>query len=128
VRPNGSDKFQSQGTEALDTLAQTYKTEQGKLEAGRIPLPSLTPADWAKSPKIDGTTDFGGEKVQRIVADVDVPAFLKDLETGKNSDIGMRRLTASVDGNVGGGVEVDFDVKMSELDEPQEITAPAGAN
>ncbi len=128
MRPNGSDKFQSQGKQALDTLTQTYEREQGKLEAGRIPLLSLTPADWAKSPKIDGTTDFGGEKVQRIVADVDVPPFLKDLETGKNSDIGMRRLTASVDGNVGGGVEVDFDVKMSELDEPQEITAPAGAN
>ena len=36
----------------------------------------------------------------------------------------LRRLTANVDGNVGGGVQVDFDVQLSELDEPQEISAP----
>lgn len=39
----------------------------------------------------------------------------------------LRRLTVSVDGNVGGGVKVDFDVQLSELDEPQEISAPTGA-
>ena len=36
----------------------------------------------------------------------------------------LRRLTAKVDGNVGGGVQVDFDVQLDELGEPQEITAP----
>lgn len=160
VRPNGSTKFQTQGAQAVDALKTTYKREQEALDAGRLPLLSLTPADWAKEPKIDGTTDFGGVTVQRVKASVDVPAFLKDLETGKNSEIGMgvsltkdarkllepgadvdkaelvalvgeedgklRRLTVSVDGNVGGGVKVDFDVQLSELDEPQEISPPTG--
>ncbi len=158
VRQNGETEFKSQGAQAIDALKTTYKREQEELEPGRLPLLSLTPSDWAKSPKIDGTTEFEGVTVQRIVADVDVPKFLKDLETGKNSDIGMgveltqgarellepgakvskaelvalvgeedgklRRLTAEVDGDVAGGVNVDFDVRLSELDEPQEITAP----
>lgn len=158
VRENGSTEFKDQGQQAVQALKSTYTREQGELEEGRIPLLSLTPSDWAKSPKIDGTADFGGVSVQKIVAEVDVPAFLKDLETGKNSDIGMgvtltqgarellepgadvdkaelvalvgeedgrlRRLTATVDGNVAGGVQVDFDVQLTELDEPQDITAP----
>ena len=158
VRANGEQKYEAQGAEAAEALSSTYEREQGELGAGRIPLLSLTPSDWAKSPKLEGTETFDGVSVQRVVADVDVPAFLKDLETGKESDIGMgvtltedarellepgadvkaarlvaligeedgrlRRLTANVDGDVGGGVKVDFDVQLTGLDEPQEISAP----
>ena len=158
VKAQGAAEYEAQGPKAAENLAATYEREQGALDEGRIPLLSLTPSDWAKSPKIEGTTDFGGVKVQRVVADLDVPAFLKDLETGKESDIGMgvtltqnarelmepgadvktkklvaligeedgrlHRLTANVDGNVAGGVKVDFDVQLTELDEPHEITAP----
>ena len=155
----GSDSFESQGAQALDALEQTYKQEQDKLEQGRIPLLALTPADWLKSGKVEGTESVDGVTVQKVTGDLDVPAFLKDLETGKNSSIGMgvtltqnarellepdadiksksivaligeedgllRRLTAKVDGNVGGGVSVDFDVQMAELNEEQTIEAPA---
>ena len=158
VKAQGAKEYEAQGAEAVDALASTYEREQEALGTGRLPLLSLTPGDWAKSPRIEGTESVEGVTVQRIVADLDVPAFLKDLETGKNSDIGMgvtlsddardlmepgadvetaelvalvgeedgllRRLTAKVDGNVGGGVQVDFDVRLAELDEPQEISAP----
>ena len=158
VKAQGASEYEAQGAEAVDALASTYEREQEALDPGRIPLLSLTPSDWAKSPEIEGTEDVGGVTVQRVVADLDVPAFLKDLETGKNSDIGMgvtlsdnardlmkpgadvetaelvaligeedgllRRLTAKVDGDVGGGVQVDFDVQLTELGEPQEISAP----
>ena len=158
VRAQGSERYEAQGAKAAEELAKTYEREQGALEEGRIPLLSLTPADWAKSPKLEGTESADGVTVQRVVADLDVPAFLKDLETGKNSDIGMgvtltenarellepgadvesaelvaligeedgqlRRLTANVDGKVAGGVKVDFDVQLTGLGEPQEISAP----
>ncbi|HEX8084865.1 MAG TPA: hypothetical protein VF529_11305 [Solirubrobacteraceae bacterium] len=161
VKQNGADEYEPQGASAVDSLTKTYAREQEALGDGRLPLLSLTPGDWAKSPKIEGTEDLGGVKVQRIVADLDVPAFLKDLETGKNSDIGMgvtltkdaaelkepgadtdvaklvawvgeedgrlRRLTANVEGNVGGGVKVDFDVQLTELGESQEIEPPVPA-
>ena len=157
VKQQGATKYEAQGANALDALKSTYDREQTELGEGRLPLLSLTPGDWAKSPKVEGTEQLDGEDVKRIVADVDVPKFLRDLETGKNNDIGMgvtltkgardllkpdadiksqklvalvdddgrlRRLTASVDGNAGGGVKVDLDVQMTELDEPQEISAP----
>ena len=157
VKQQGATEYQAQGPNAAESIVRTYKREQEALGTGRLPLLSLTPGDWAKSPKIEGTEDLGGVKVQRIVAELDVPAFLKDLETGKNSDIGMgvsltknarelmepgadvskkelvalvgedgklRRLTAGVDGKVAGGVKVDFDVQLTELDELQEITPP----
>ena len=53
----------------------------------------------------------------RFWADVVITPIFED-------DGRLRRLTANVDGNVGGGVKVDFDVQLSELDEPQEIKAP----
>ena len=158
AQQQGQSEFQSQGAEAVKALESTYEQEQTKLGEGRIPLLALTPSDWAKSPKVEGTEDFEGESVQRVVADLDVPKFLRDLETGKESSIGMgvtltqnardllkpdakvstadlvalvgeedgrlRRLTARVDGEAGGGVKVDFDVRMSGLDEPQAIEAP----
>jgi hypothetical protein len=157
VKQQGASEFESQGASALDAVTKTYDKEQTALGTGRIPLLSLTPSDWAKDPKVDGTEEIGGESLKKIVADLDVPKFLKDLETGKNSDVGMgvtltqdarqllepdadvktadlvalvddkgylRSLTAKVDGDVGGGVNVDFDLKMSGLDEPQEIAAP----
>ena len=161
VKQQGATEYQAQGPKAAESVADTYTREQGELGEGRLPLLSLTPSDWAKSPKIEGTEDVGGVKVQRIVAELDVPAFLKDLETGKNSDIGMGvsltknarelmepdadvdkkelvalvgeedgklyRLTAGVDGNVAGGVKVDFNVDLTGLDEPQEITAPGAS-
>jgi hypothetical protein len=161
AKAQGAEEYEAQGPKAAEALKSTYSREQEALDDGRLPLLSLTPSDWAKSPKIEGTEDFGGVTVQRVVADLDVPAFLKDLETGKNSEIGMgvtltedaaklkepgadvktaelvaligeedgrlRRLTANVDGNVGGGVTVDFDVQLSELDEPQEIEPPVPA-
>ena len=157
VREDGATEFKSQGAAAVKQLSDTYAKEQGEIGQGRLPLLSLTPADWAKSPRVEGEETFEGEKVQRVVADLDVPAFLKDLETGKNAQIGMgvtlsddardllepgaktkvadltalvaedgtlRRLTAKLDGEAGGGVNVDFDVKLTELGEPQEIEPP----
>ncbi|HEX8121854.1 MAG TPA: hypothetical protein VF549_11375 [Solirubrobacteraceae bacterium] len=157
VKQQGASEFEAQGAQALDAVTSTYKREQTALGSGRVPLLSLTPGDWAKSPKVDGTETVGGDELKKITADLDVPKFLKDLETGKESDVGLgvtltqdarkllepgadvktatlvalvdddgrlRRLTAKVDGNVGGGVNVDFDLQMSELDAPQEIAAP----
>ena len=152
-------EFESQGAEAVQALETTYKQEQEALEEGRIPLLALTPRDWVKAPKVEGTEDLGGEQVQRVTGDLNVPAFLKDLETGKENSVGMgvtltqnarkllepdadittqsfvaligeedgrlRRLTAKVDGDVGGSVKVDFDIQMSELGKPQTIEAPA---
>lgn len=158
VKAQGETEYEAQGPKAAETLAETYEREQGALDPGRLPLLSLTPSDWAKAPKVEGTEELDGVTVQRVVADLDVPAFLKDLETGKGSQIGMgvtltkdarqlmepgadiktkklvaligeedgklRRLTANVDGDVAGGVKVDFDVQFTGIDEPQEITAP----
>jgi hypothetical protein len=158
AKSQGAKEYEEQGAQAVDALESTYKREQEALEDGRIPLLALTPSDWAKDPKVEGTEEVDGVTVQKVVADLDVPAFLKDLETGKENSVGMgvtltqnarkllepdaditssslvaligeedgqlRRLTAKVDGNVGGSVKVDFDVQMSELGEPQEIKAP----
>ena len=157
-RPTGSDTFQNQGEEAVAAMASTYRSEQQGLEEGRIPLLALTPADWAKKPRVDGTAQADGVQVKRVVADLDVPAFLRDLEDAKGKNIGfgvslsddarkllepgakvdkqelvalvgeddgrLRRLTAKVDGDVGGQVIVDLDVKLTQIDKPQEISAP----
>ena len=158
TRPQGSDAFQNQGEEAVAAMASTYRSEQQGLEEGRIPMLALTPSDWAKKPRVDGKAQADGVAVQRVVADLDVPAFLRDLEDAKGKNIGfgvslsdaarkllepdakvdkqelvalvgeddgrLRRLTAMVDGDVGGQVIVDFDVKLTQIDKPQGITAP----
>jgi hypothetical protein len=158
IKAQGAADYQDRGSEAAEAMRSTYRREQEALDPGRIPLLSLTPSDWAKSPRVEGADNADGVAVRRIVADLDVPAFLRDLETGKESEIGMgvtlgqdarrllepgtevqtaslvalvgeddgrlRRLTANLDSKVGGGVKVDFDVQMGELDQPQQIAAP----
>jgi hypothetical protein len=159
VKQGTATEYQRQGGPAqVKQLQETYTKEQTELGSGRIPLLALTPSDWARAPKIEGTEQFQGVEVQRVVAELNVPAFLNDLETAKENEIGMgvtltknarqlkepgadvktkklvaligtedgriRRITGNVDGDVAGGVKVDFDVTLSELDEPQEISAP----
>ena len=158
AQQQGQTEYQSQGAQAVKQLESTYAQEQKALGAGRIPLLALTPGDWALAPRVKGTGEFQGEPVRRLESDLDVPKFLKDLETGKESSIGMgvtltqnarellkpgakvktadliafigeedgrlRRLVARVDGEAGGGVKVDFDLRMSGLDEAQTIQAP----
>jgi hypothetical protein len=158
AKPNGADSFQNQGKQAVDALTRTYEEEQQALDEGRIPLLALTPSDWAKGPRIDGTEDVDGITAQRIVAELDGPAFLRDLETAKDNNIGMgvtlgqnarrllepdakvekaelvalvgeddgklRRLSANLEGDVGGKVIVDFDADLTEVDQPQTIEKP----
>jgi hypothetical protein len=158
AKQQGQTEYQSQGAQAVKQLESTYAEEQKALGEGRIPLLALTPGDWATAPTVKGTGDFEGEPVRRLESELNVPQFLKDLETGKNSSIGMgvtltqnarellepgaktktadliafigqedgrlRRLIARVDGEAGGGVKVDFDLRMSGLDEEQTIQAP----
>jgi hypothetical protein len=158
VKQNGAPRFVAQGAESVKQLEQTFRREQQDLGEGRLPLLALAPGDWAKEPKVEGTETVDGVPAQRIVAKLDVPRFLRDLETGKNADIGMgvsltaaarqvmepgakmrkaelvaligqedkrlHRLTASMDAEAAGGVRVDFEVSLRELDEPQEIAAP----
>ncbi len=158
VKQNGAARFVSQGAPAVKALEQTYRREQQDLGEGRLPLLALAPGDWAKKPRVEGTETVDGVQVQRVVADLDVPTFLRDLEKAKDADIGMgvtlndaargalepkakmrkaelvalvgeedkrlHRLRATMDADVAGGVQVDFEVELTGLDEPQEIGPP----
>ena len=111
-QPNGAKEFTEQGASAVDALTETYKREQEALPPGRIPLLALTPSDWAKDPKIEGKETADGVPVQRVVAKLDVPAFLKDLETAKDQDIGMG---VSLGQNARKLLEPGADVKTAKL-------------
>lgn len=158
VKQNGAPRFVAQGADAVKALADTFRREQQELGEGRLPLLALGPADWAKEPKVEGSETVDGVPARRIVAKLDVPTFLRDLERAKNADIGMglsltaaarqvmepgakmrkaelvalvgeqdkrlHRLSATMDAEAAGGVKVEFEVVLRELDEPQEIAAP----
>ncbi len=52
----------------------------------------ISPQEWIKDPKNDGTEDVGGAKTIHVTADVDVAAFVNDLDDllGRASSLGVQ--------------------------------------
>lgn len=85
----GQTPFRAQGADALEQLRDGYRSEQRSLGSGRIPLLALTPGDWARSPRIEGSGEVDGASARRLVARLNVPTFLADLEVAHKADTGF---------------------------------------
>jgi hypothetical protein len=106
----------------------------------KLPI-AVHPSSWARDVKSEGTETVGGVETEHLSGSLDTQAMFNDLapavgkaKAGKpksaefdvwvaKSDHLMRRLTADVVGP--GRARMHLDVRLSEVNNPQHIKAPA---
>ena len=90
LKPAGADAFQRQTGELVERTAQVYAQEIAALPPGRLPMLSLTPADWVEDDlRFDGEESVEGGRATRLAGTLTLRAFLVDLETAKGNQFGV---------------------------------------
>ncbi|HEY6780491.1 MAG TPA: hypothetical protein VI111_06010 [Thermoleophilaceae bacterium] len=127
---------------AWSQAAQARATQTGA--AATPALPSFDPTHWVKSAKVEGSEQLDGVETQHVSATLDTAAALRELgQLGTGADLDAQaakqidraeldvwvgsddKLLRRVDVALAGqGVEMNFQARLSEVNDPQTIDAP----
>jgi hypothetical protein len=143
--------------ELFDQFAQSYLRVQSRDQdqgGGILEQVGIRPQDWLTDLENEGTEDVEGVETIHISGRADVPRFFQDLQrlaeragpaaqqltpeqlsqAEESEDDILRRLTARLEleppeGNTGApdSVSAELSITFSDVNEPQEVSAPSGA-
>src|SRR5215207_2643068 len=112
---------------------------EGTPPTAKAPKLNVNPSSWLQNVKSEGTEQMDGVQVTHVSADVNSAAAIADvfksldttgrLPAGAEQRVAkiLRRVSFEMSGKAGGGrrADVNLDFRVSHVNEPQDIAAPA---